>query len=125
MQSRAIHLDTDEHGTEIVRVPLGREGKEFATLCKDDYLDLRNQGLTGNFFKVDTRGYIACSNPRARGRFLLVARLIMDCGAGETVRFIKKDYSDLRRSNLMKLASGFSLTRARDFLKPRKEERNG
>src|SRR5258705_12006989 len=101
MNAKPVFLELDEDGKEIVRVKLGRFGEEYATIERQDYYYLLSLGVSANWFRSVPMGYVHTSNIKAPGKQLSVARVLLDCGPQETIRYINpRNKSDLRRKNL-------------------------
>jgi hypothetical protein len=109
--------DTD--GREIVYIPLA--GKGEATLYHDDFERLQELGLSLSWNRLPN-GYVTAPAYKAPGKSIQVARVILDAGPFERVKYINGDPTDLRSKNLCLLSGGGASRRDRDFIsaKPRR-----
>lgn len=114
MQSRKITL-IDEGGKQLCYVPLGRSGTVAATIWKEDFDFLLKLGMSANWSKIGT-SYVACNSGKAKGNKLQVARVLMDAGSGECIRYLDGNPFNLRRENLVVIASKRAFRRDRDLL---------
>lgn len=118
-----IHT-TDENGEPIARVPLARGRQGWATLYEEDLRLLETLGLSMCWFTL-AKGHVAASAYKAKGKLLLVARVLLDAPAGQNVGYVNGDKSDLRRDNLKLSTHGRkSSQRARESITPFAEKTN-
>lgn len=100
----------------VVVVPLGPQGsKGSAYVLPADYDMLVALGLSSNW-NLSPLGYVTAPCARAPGAHVLLARVLMDCGPGESVGYRDGNKLNLRRHNLKVNKKGYSLYRAREFL---------
>lgn len=93
----------DDSGREIVKVATDAEGRRWATLYADDFDRLAMMGLSRTWFFNHSGGgywYVKAHAPSASGSLVSVARLILEMGPKEVVRYLNGDHLDLRRENL-------------------------
>lgn len=100
-QNDVLHLDD---GTSLVALLHG----EYVRIDTDALDDLASRGLTGRFYAFSAghgtdRSYVAVTWPAGYGRAgtTPVARLIMQAGGDQIVRYRSNNLRDLRRSNLV------------------------
>jgi hypothetical protein len=107
-----------ENGRELIKVPLGRTDKH-CYVYKEDREFLRRLGLSMNW-NVSPQGYVtaACSN--SSNGYVLVARILMNAGRGQQVKYKDGDALNLRTENLYVTQSKGALRRDRDFVRPGK-----
>ncbi|MHA6690555.1 hypothetical protein [Devosia sp. A449] len=111
-------------GNEISFVPIGQfASKGVAVIDTEDLLMLEELGLSLAWNRNSRTGYVFAPAARAVGRSVQVARVLLDCGPGENVRYLNGDPTDLRRSNLSVNPEGNATRRDRDFLTPKAERR--
>ena len=96
-------------------VPLGRKGAIEAAIWEDDYNFVRSLGLSGNWTKLLNKHVVATA-PKASGNHVLVARVLLDAKAGQSIRYFDGNPLNLRRENLQLIARAGSIRRDRDFL---------
>lgn len=97
---------TDTDGAACVRLPLAGDAGSVI-LDRDDFDALTAQGLTANwcFNRAGKRafGYVRAGY---RGEFRTVARLVVQAGKGEHVRYRDGNPFNLRHENLEVVAGG-------------------
>jgi hypothetical protein len=96
-------------GQSIVIIPLSNSVKQV-TMLLDDWNELQDLGATLPWMLK--QGNVVVRN---NGKYLNVARLIMDSYPGIVIRFLDHDLTNLIRTNLIK-GKGNSTSRARDSL---------
>ena len=96
-------------------VPLGRKGANEVAIWEDDYNFVRRLGLSGNWTKL-LNNHVIATAPKASGNHVLVARVLLDAKAGQSVRYLDGNPLNLRRENLQLIERGGSIRRDRDFL---------
>lgn len=92
----------DEHGIQCLRVPLNDARTSWAVVELEDWVAVQNSGADGLWFRGG-RGHVATKFPmqqQASADTCLIARLILGLGKGQTVRFVSRDFRNLRRNNL-------------------------
>jgi hypothetical protein len=93
----------DPSGRPVVRVEMSNLPNVFATVDAADYDRLLAEGVSARWF-INSNGkgtsYVRVSVNGVRGNLVLPARLILDAGRGEAVRYATPDRLDLRRSNI-------------------------
>lgn len=117
---KARPITTVEEGSRLTaRVPLGRDGLYFAELYKEDYDFLCRLGMSPNWacYKNQHLFYVTAACVNTPSNRVLVARVLVDAGVGEVVRFADGNTLNLRRDNLRLAASAKGKSRARDFIK--------
>lgn len=95
-----------ETGMNCLRVPLDRKGRRFAIVSEADYHRVQRAGATGAWLLNEAapgRAYVRTMIRTGRGTSTLamVARLIMDAGPRNVIRYINGDHLDLRPWNLI------------------------
>lgn len=87
-----------ENDTDLVTcVPLNKEGaKGTALVDPADYDELMKRGVSGNWYRT-SNGHVGVA---VRGKNELVARLLLNLGPKEVVRFVDENPLNLRRANL-------------------------
>jgi len=115
MKQRPVAIGV-EGGRAIVHVPLGRSGEKHAEIWQDDWNFLLKLGTPGNWNCVGQDGHVTVCTPRASGNHLTVARILLNAGPGETVRFLDGVPWNLRRENLRLFKGGWACRRDRDYL---------
>jgi hypothetical protein len=110
---------TDGLGNQLVSIRLGRNGeKGEAIIDCDDFELLMGLGMSSTWNCLPA-GYVLASAGRAKGGNVGVARVLLDCGPNQSVRYRDGNKFNLRRSNLeLRLMSGASTRRDRDYLTP-------
>ena len=117
MQIRKVELLTEE-GRVIARVPLGPKSEVFAEILHEDYLFLLKLGVSANWNKLPL-GYVTAAAYKASGGHVMVARVLLDAGAGENVSYKDGNRLNLRRENLSLVKTGIGIRRDRDLLTKR------
>lgn len=121
MKNRPIELIKE--GSRIVaRVPLGRSGEHKAEIYKEDYDFLVKLGLSGNWNALRASlglFYVVASAYKVASNKTLVARILLDADAGQSVQYVDKNPLNLRRENLRLVPHGNALSRARNFIRPK------
>lgn len=125
---------TDQNGTTCVQLPLANN-QGHAELYADDLAALVSCGVSTNWtlnYPSLTRSggrdcYVQCHVPTSyrnkNGNWTaqVVARLIMQAGAGERVRYVDRNTLNLRRDNLY-LTSGAARRNYTDLLPAANED---
>jgi hypothetical protein len=91
-----------EDGLRIALVPVDRAGN-VAVVEEDDYRALLDAGLSPTWFtnaSVSGYRYVKTSLLGVRGGNISPARMILNLGPGQQVRYRDKDRLNLRRSNI-------------------------
>lgn len=114
------HIELEDG--DIVIVPLGRQGSKHAFIDKADYDYLMKLGLSTAWHE-SAGGYVAAVAHRARGNLINVARVLLNAGIGQYVRYVDGDPRNLRRSNLKLLKGGWAIRRDRAYLTPPERQR--
>lgn len=117
MKNIKARRSKDPDGREIVTVPL--HGKGEATLYEKDFRFLLQLGLSTAWNKLPN-GYVTASCYCAPGRSVQVARVLLNAGPQQRVRYIDGDLTNLRSGNLILLSGGSATRWDRDFVKPSK-----
>jgi len=95
---------TDEFGRAALKVPLDNHGRTHAIVEPHAYQRVLDSGLTGMWFTNSNghgRRYVRTVTAGSRGTLTLIARVIMDAGPGEVIRYANGDSLDLRAMNLV------------------------
>ena len=104
MKQRPISMGTDtEHGTTIVRVPLGPDAKHHCELEIADWQALLMAGYSGNLNYVrpkDSTKIYPIVPSKAKNIHQIVARVILKADKGTRVFYRDGNPCNLRRSNL-------------------------
>jgi len=110
-------------GRELALVPLGRwASKGHAVIYTDDLTMLENLGLSLVWNRNSLSGTVFAPAAKASGGNVQVARVLLDLGEGQIVRYLNGDPTDLRRENLS-VVDGNAVRRDRDFLTPKDRRR--
>ena len=105
-----------EDGRDLCLVPLGREGRKgTAKIWKDDLEFLFRLGLSPSWGTV-LGAYVTAAARLAHGQHVMVARVLMDAGVGQSIRYLDGDRSNLRRENIQ-VVTGSGIRRDRDYLR--------
>ncbi|MET4634922.1 hypothetical protein [Kaistia defluvii] len=94
----------DEFGMAALKVPLDNHGRNHAIVGPRAYQRVLDSGLTGMWFTNSNghgRRYVRTAAPGSRSTLTLIARVIMDAGPGEVIRYANGDSLDLRVMNLL------------------------
>lgn len=117
--SRVIKHVTDDQGRAVALVPLGRLGeKGTAVIDDDDLIELTALGLSLRWNRHAGTGVVFAPASGSSGGNVQVARVLLDLGPGENVRYLSGDPTDLRRNNLAVNPEGNAVRRDRDYLTP-------
>lgn len=122
----AAHMsdkDKCSEGGKLILVPLGRDTKAYAMIERGDYAFLVRLGLSPNW-NLSAKGYPTAGATRATGGRVSVARVLMDAGPGQTVRYRDSNPRNLRRENLELVKGGHALRRDREHLTPESIQRS-
>jgi hypothetical protein len=109
---REIIHTTDHNGRSIVMVPLANTDR-YATVEAAEYASLREQKLSENWLFNSNglrRKYVRCRG-RGRKNCISVARVLCGAAAGQMVRYLDGDSTNLRRTNLTLCAGSRAVTR--------------
>lgn len=110
-------------GQDLALVPLGRfASKGHAVISADDLAMLEDLGLSLVWNRNALNGCVFAPAARASGGNVQVARVLLDLGEGQMVRYLNGDPTDLRWDNLA-IVEGNAVRRDRDFLTPRDQRR--
>jgi hypothetical protein len=93
----------DEFGSEALKVPLDNHGLNHAIVSPHAYQSVIDSGLAGAWFTNSNgcgRRYVRTRAPGGPGTLALIARVILDAGPGEVIRYANGDSLDLRVMNL-------------------------
>jgi hypothetical protein len=114
---RTIRHTVDGSGNKVALVPLGRQGSlGMAVIEEADFELLESLGLSFRWTKLAKSGQVMASCSRASGNSVQVARVLLDLGPGEDVKYLSDDRTDLRRGNLGLNPEGHATRRDRDYL---------
>jgi hypothetical protein len=102
-----------EKGRPLVYIQLGK-GDVTACLWKDDFELLLSLGVSPNW-QASNKHYVVCRGAKDNKKSY-VARLLLDCGIGEGVKYVDGNTFNLRRENLVKVADSKACRRDRDFI---------
>lgn len=121
---RVIRHVEDGGGLRAALVPLGRaSSKGVAIIEEEDLALLQELGLSLAWNRNPTTGVVVAPAGAASGNRVQVARVLLDLGPGENVRYLSGDPTDLRRSNLEVNPEGWAIRRDRDFITPKGKSR--
>jgi hypothetical protein len=101
----------NEKDGQLVFIPIRGTEEQFCKMHNDDFELLLSLGVHP-LFRLK-QGTLWC---RCNYRNIGVARLLCNCQAGENVRYLNADPTDLRSSNLLKLP-GMAKYAARSHMK--------
>lgn len=111
-------LEVTQNVGKQIAVVTTRNGKKIE-LYLEDYEYLMGLGLSPAW-NLSPKGYVSAPAYRAKGGQIGVARVLLDAGPGDLVRYYDGNPSNLRRENLSLAAGvGWSTRRDRDFLTPK------
>jgi hypothetical protein len=118
MKTVTVRHTYDEDGQDIILVPLARGGE--ATLYQTDFNALLDLGISLSWNRLPN-GYVVAPAAKAPGNSIQVARVIVDAGPGERLKYVNGDLTDLRSKNLCLLSAKGATRRDRDLIsdKPR------
>jgi len=121
---RHVMMDTEGGPMRAALVPLGRYGeKGIAVVDEDDLAMLDSLGLSMRWNRNPGTGVVIAPARRSSGSNVQVARVIVDAGPGENIRYRNGDPTDLRRENIEINRFGYAVRRDRDFLTPKESRR--
>jgi hypothetical protein len=124
MTERTIRHTIDGGGLRVALVPLGRTGeKGTAVILDDDLALLESLGLSMRWNRNRGTGVVVAPASGSSGGSVQVARVLLDLGPGENVRYRNGDPTDLRRGNLEVNPDGYAVRRDRDFLTPKESRK--
>ena len=106
----------------IVRVPLGRSHDKFAEIEQEDFDFLIKLGVSPNWNRLAPRDYVTASAKAASGSHIQIARVLLNAGPGEGIKYGDGNPLNLRRENLKVAENKGCIRRDRDFVK---SERRG
>lgn len=113
-RTNSVQFKADDR--ELALVPLGKKGEDRAVIYKEDYVFLTHiLGLSATW-RLHPNGYVMAPCSRSSGSSVTVARVLIDTGPGETIRYLDGDKLNLRRCNLNVIQGGMSKRRDREFL---------
>lgn len=113
----------DQNGQKLALVPLGRFGsKGYAVIESADLIMLEALGLSLAWNRNQLTGTVFAPAVKASGGNVQVARVLLDLGPGQIVRYENGDPTDLRRQNLS-VVDGNAIRRDRVYLTPRSQRR--
>lgn len=99
MTGRIFQSSRDEDGTPTVIVSLGRKGSKTCVIDEASFLELMEMRLSPTW-DINPEGYVMTYSGKASGGKVSPARVLMNAGIGEVVRYRDNDPRNLRRSNL-------------------------
>jgi hypothetical protein len=111
---------TEEKNNTVYHIPLGKSGN-YAAIYKEDY-DYLIQLEVSKTWNDGTLGYVTAYCKSIPGTRVAIARVLMDAGEGETVRYLDGDRTNLRRNNLIKMKDCRAKRRDRDYLRLNKDK---
>ncbi len=114
-RTNEVQFETEHR--ELALVPLDNEGRNHAVMYKEDYVYLTELLGLSCTWRMHPNGYVMAPAYLAKGGSVTVARVLMDTGAGETIRYMDGDKLNLRRDNLYVIEGGNSTRRDRDCLR--------
>jgi hypothetical protein len=98
---RPIHVELDEYGRRIVHVPLAPAG--VCRIEEADYARVVALVASPNWQLISTgegSSRYTSVRTRFRDKYVAVARLMLDASPHQKVKFVGRDRTDLRRSNI-------------------------
>jgi hypothetical protein len=112
----------EEDGEVLVAVPLGPKAKGYAVIELIEFEKLKYLGLSGNWFEGRDSNVRAAA-AKAPSGYVSVARILVDAGEFEQVRYQDGDKTNLKRGNISKVwHSRAGMKRDRDYLSSRTSE---
>ncbi len=105
---------TEENGKTVYWIPLGKSRK-YAPIYQEDYELLRELGI-GKTWNDGLYSYVSAYCPNIPGSRVIVARVLLNAGEGQTVRYLDGDRTNLRRENLILMKDSRAKRRDRDYL---------
>lgn len=115
MKAREVKKETI-NGREVYRVPLDREKTKWATVWAEDYELLVGIGLSPNWSSAHRQGYILAPAYKHPNNQVMVARVLLNAGPGETVGYKDRDKRNLTRDNLYIKINKLGRLRDRDYI---------
>jgi hypothetical protein len=115
MKARNVQT-VEQDGKTIVRVPLGRSHDKFAEIEQDDFDFLTKLGVSPNWNRLAPRDYVTASARTASGSHIQIARVLLNAGPGEGIKYGDGNPLNLRRENLKVAESKGAIRRDRDFV---------
>ncbi|WP_296201619.1 hypothetical protein [uncultured Hyphomicrobium sp.] len=118
MKARPIE-QVQEGGRLVAKVQLGRDPSLKAEIYQDDLEFLEKLGLSLNWTALKMSGaiYVTANAKNTAGGKVLVARVLLDAGPGQMIRYADKNPLNLRRENLRIVTSAKAIQRARDSIR--------
>lgn len=104
------------HNQEVVVVRAGKRNPQEVFIWREDLELLNSLGLSSSWSCLPS-GYVMACASRASGNHVMVARVLLDCHAGQGVRYRDGNPRNLRRENLKKTHGSHSCRRDRDYIK--------
>ncbi|TYR33703.1 hypothetical protein FY036_06505 [Mesorhizobium microcysteis] len=124
MTNRAITHIVDEDSNPVALVPLGRKGeKGTAIILDEDLALLESLGLSMRWNRHTRTGIVVAPTSASSGGSVQVARVLLDLGPGQNIRYRNGDPTDLRRDNLEIKPEGNAIRRDRDYLTPKEKRK--
>jgi hypothetical protein len=120
MFSRNVRTVKCEDGREAVLVTVNKEGSKICFLWKEDFQELLSLGVSPNWLTPPNRNNVLASGATRSKSKLGVARVLMDCKAGEGIRYKDGNCLNLRRENLEVVPDPRGKRRDRDHLPVKK-----
>jgi hypothetical protein len=93
----------------------------YAVLDFEDMEFLQELGLSLRWSKLPRLGYLTCPAYYAPGSRVSPARVLMNAGPKQVVRYRNGDVTDLRKANLFVEEGGSAKRRDREHLRPRRK----
>lgn len=103
-ESKPIVEYTNKEGNRIIKVPLGRNTGKYAEIDATEWGYLRELGLSPNW-SIGANNNVKAHCGLSPNNYVLVARVLLDCGEQEIVKYKDLNPLNLRNSNIMKLFS--------------------
>lgn len=119
--AKLIQIYTDEFQHAVARVPLGHEQrpKGEALIYLEDFNELVALGLSPSW-NITPQNYVIAPAAQAPGNSVQVARVLLDAGPGQRVRYINGNTLDLRGRNILLFNANGAMRRDRDFVTKRR-----
>lgn len=117
-----IQVETDKDGRQIASVFLGLYQKQHCLMYYEDYCYVMSVGVSPNW-SCTQRGNVVAYNS-VDMRPLGIARILLDAGPGEAVRYRDGNPLNLRRENLYLAEDAKARSRDRDRILKRQSVRS-
>jgi hypothetical protein len=116
-QHRNFQVETDKDGNQVASVFLGLYQKQHCLMYYEDYEAIITLGVSPNWCCTQRGNVVAYNSIDMRP--LGIARILLDAGPGEAVRYRDGNPLNLRRENLYLAEDTKAKSRDRDRINPR------